>query len=54
MAPPGFLVIERIMVRLPLEVRAAGRLFPLACGVVSVFLMRSVPRDVTWTAAPCR
>ena len=48
MAPPLFLVIERIMVRLPLEVKAAGRLFPLACGVASVFFMRSgraaVPR----------
>ena len=44
MAPPGFLVIERIMVRLPLEVRAAGRLFPLICGVVSVFFMRAAAR----------
>lgn len=44
MAPPGFLVIERIMVRLPLEVRAAGRLFPLCCGLASVFLMRSAAR----------
>jgi hypothetical protein len=44
MAPPGFLVLERIMVRLPLEVSAAGRLIPLACGVASVFLMRAVAR----------
>jgi hypothetical protein len=44
MAPPGFLVIERLAVRLPLEVRAAGRLFPLFCGVVSVFLMRGAAR----------
>jgi hypothetical protein len=41
MAPPGFLVIERFMVRLPLEVSAAGRLFPLACGVASVFFMNA-------------
>ena len=44
MAPPGFLLIERLMVQLPLGVRAAGRLFPLVCGLVSVFLMRSVAR----------
>jgi hypothetical protein len=44
MAPPGFLVIERILVRLPLEVTAAGRLFPLACGVISVFLLRATAR----------
>ena len=28
MAPPGFLVIERLMLRLPLGVMEAGRLFP--------------------------
>lgn len=42
MAPPAFLAIERILVRLPLDVKAAGRLFPLFCGLASVFLMRSV------------
>ena len=44
MAPPGFLVLERLMVRLPLDVSAAARLLPLLCGVASVFLMRSVAR----------
>jgi hypothetical protein len=44
MAPPAFLVMERLLVRLPLEVSAAGRLFPLVCGIASVFLMRSVAR----------
>ena len=40
MAPPGFLVIERLLVRLPLDVKATARLFPLVCGIASVFLMR--------------
>ncbi len=44
MAPPGFLVIERLLVHLPLGVTASGRLFPLVCGIASVFLMRSVAR----------
>jgi hypothetical protein len=44
MAPPAFLVIERILVQLPLDVRASGRLFPLICAVISVFLMRGVAR----------
>jgi hypothetical protein len=44
MAPPGFLAIERLLVRLPLDVRAAGRLFPLCCGIMTVFLMRDVAR----------
>jgi hypothetical protein len=57
MAPPGFLVIERLIVRLPMEVAAAGRLFPLFCGIASVFLTRSVakrfldPRAVPWRLA---
>ena len=42
MAPPGFLVIERLLVRLPLAVEATGRFFPLVCGIASVFLMRTV------------
>ena len=41
MAPPGFLVIERLLVRLPLGVKVTARLFPLFCGIASVFLMRS-------------
>jgi hypothetical protein len=44
MAPPGFLVIERLLVRLPLDVKAAGRLLPLLCGIASMFLMRSAAR----------
>ena len=44
LAPPGFLVIERMMVRLPLEVKLAGRLVPFVCGIVSMFLFRSVGR----------
>ena len=44
MAPPAFIAIERILVRLPLEVKAAGRLFPLVCGIASLFLMRRVAR----------
>jgi hypothetical protein len=44
MAPPAFLVIERLLVRLPLGAIAAGRLFPLICGIASVFLMRSAAR----------
>ena len=43
MAPPGFLVIERLLVHLPLDVKVTGRLFPLFCGIASVFLMR-MPR----------
>ncbi len=42
MAPPGFLAIERLLVRLPLAVEATGRFFPLVCGIASVFLMRTV------------
>jgi hypothetical protein len=44
MAPPGFLVIERLLSRLPLDMKATGRLFPLICGIASVFLMRSAAR----------
>ncbi len=44
MAPPGFLVIERLLVRLPLDVRASGRLLPLCCGLASVFLMHLAAR----------
>jgi hypothetical protein len=44
MAPPGFLVIERMLVHLPMEVKRSGRLFPLFCGIASVFLMRSTAR----------
>ena len=43
-APPGFLVVERLMVRLPLPVVPAGRLVPLLCSLASMVLMRSVAR----------
>ena len=42
LAPPGFLVVERTMVRLPVPTVRAARLIPLLCGVASMFLMRSV------------
>ena len=44
LAAPGFLVAERIMVRLPLPTVWAARLIPLLCGIASMFLMRSVAR----------
>jgi hypothetical protein len=44
MAPPGFLVIERLLVHLPLQTMLAGRLFPLVCGIASVFLTYSVAK----------
>jgi Dolichyl-phosphate-mannose-protein mannosyltransferase len=50
LAPPGFLTVERIMVRLPLSDVWAARLIPLLCGIASLFLMRSVARR--WLS-PC-
>ena len=44
LAAPGFLALERMMVRLPLPTIWAARLIPLLCGVASMFLMRSVAR----------
>ena len=44
LAPPGFLVLERMMVRLPGNDVLAARLFPLACGLASMFLFRSTAR----------
>jgi hypothetical protein len=44
LAPPGFLALERLMVRLPLAVVPAARLVPLLCSIASMFLMRSVAR----------
>lgn len=38
LAPPGFLAVERALVRLPIPVEASGRLFPLLCGLASVLL----------------
>lgn len=44
LAPPGFLVVERLMVRLGLPFVPAARLFPLVCGIAAVVLVRSVAR----------
>jgi hypothetical protein len=44
LAPPGFLVIERLMVQLPIPVVPAARLIPFLSAILSVFLMRSVAR----------
>lgn len=45
LAPPGFLVLERVMVRIPVDARWSGRFFPLVCAVASVFWFRRVARD---------
>ena len=44
LAAPAFLVVERIMVRLPFDTCASARFIPLLCGIASMFLMRSVAR----------
>jgi len=44
LAPPGFLVVERILVRLPMSVRASGRLFPLLCGLASMLVVLPMAR----------
>jgi hypothetical protein len=44
LAPPGFLVIERLMVRLPFPVVPAARLVPFLSAIASMFLIRSVAR----------
>ena len=44
LAPPGFLVVERLMVRLGLDLVWSARFLPLVCGISSVFLMRLVAR----------
>jgi len=44
LAPPGFLVIERLLVRTPFPVIPAARLVPLLSAIISMFLMRSVAR----------
>ncbi len=53
LAPPGFLVVERIMVRLPLPETPAARLLPLLCGIASMFLFPKVAsRYLSRTAVP--
>jgi hypothetical protein len=44
LAPPGFLVVERLILRSPLNVLAAGRLFPLLCGLASMLLVVPLTR----------
>jgi hypothetical protein len=44
LAPPGFLVLERLMVRLPGSIVANARLFPLACGIAAMVLFPWVAR----------
>jgi len=44
LAPPGFLVVERLMVRLRLDLVWSARFLPLVCGIGSVFLMRLAAR----------
>jgi hypothetical protein len=44
LAPPGFLVLERLMVRLPWNDVLEARLFPLIFGIASMFLFRSTAR----------
>ena len=44
LAPPAFLVVERLLVRLPFPDVQTARLVPLLCGIASMFLMRSVAR----------
>jgi hypothetical protein len=51
LAPPAFLVLERLMVRLPAPLIAAARLIPLLCGIASMFLMRAVAERFVCRAA---
>jgi hypothetical protein len=44
LAAPGFLILERLMVRLPIPAVPAARLVPLVSAIISMFLMRSVAR----------
>jgi hypothetical protein len=44
LAPPGFLLLERLMVRLPLNMILTARFLPLVCGIASVVLIRLVAR----------
>jgi hypothetical protein len=44
LAPPAFLVLERMLVRLPGPRVMIARFFPMACGVASMFLFRAAAR----------
>ncbi len=53
LAPPGFLVLARLLVRLPGDDAQQARLISLVCGVASMFLFRSAARRyVMGRAAP--
>jgi hypothetical protein len=53
LAPPGFLAVERLMVRLPLPVPPAARFVPLLYAIASMFLMRAAAlRYLTPRAVP--
>jgi hypothetical protein len=43
-APPGFLVVERLMVRLPADRLRSARAIPLGCGIGSMLLIVAVGR----------
>jgi hypothetical protein len=51
LAPPGFLAVERLMIRVPVAFAPAARLVPFLCSIASMFLMRSVARRYVATAA---
>ncbi len=44
LAAPGFLLVERLLVRLPFSPLHSGRFFPFVCGIASMFAMRAVAR----------
>lgn len=44
LAPPAFLAVERMLVRLPGSDVLAARAFPLVCGVASILLFRAAAR----------
>lgn len=44
LAPPGYLILERMLVRLPGNDVMAARSVALACGIASLFLFRAVAR----------
>lgn len=51
LAPPGFLAIERMLVRLPGNDVMAARSVALVCGIASLFLFRSVARRLLLPSA---
>jgi hypothetical protein len=44
LAPPGFLVVERLMVRLPFPTIPTARFVPFLAAIVSLFVFRAVAR----------